>query len=118
MAAGSYSQENRFLSLTTPLGENVLLPSTFSVSERISSPYRIDIDVLTERSVKLAPKILLGEPITLELAYGDLEGSSRDFNGIVSEMAIGGEDERFRRYCITAVPKLWLLTLSSNFRCF
>lgn len=119
MPQGSYSQENRFLSLTTPLGENVLLPNTFSVSERISTPYRIDIDVLTERTVRVAPNTLLGEPVTLALAYGDLEGGGqRYFHGIVSELSIGGEDERFRRYRITAVPKLWLLTLSSNFRCF
>jgi type VI secretion system secreted protein VgrG len=118
MPEARYSLKNRFLSLTTPLGEEVLLPNNFTISERISAPYRIDIDVLAERTVKVTPQKLLGESVTLALAYGDLTGSSRYFNGIVSEVVIGAETERFRQYRITLVPKLWLLSLSHNFRCF
>jgi type VI secretion system secreted protein VgrG len=113
-----YSLENRFLSLTTPLGEDVLLPNTFTISERLSAPYRIDLDLLADRKVRVSPSKLLGEPVTLALAYGDLQGSRRYFHGIVSEMSQGAEDERFRRYRITVVPKLWLLTLSHHFRSF
>src|SRR4051794_1911083 len=114
--SGGYTQDNRFLSLNTPLGKDVLLLNQFRVSERISGLYRMELDVLYKGSVE--PKKLLGEPVSFSAAYGDLEGGKRWFHGIVSEVGIGGETERFRRYRLEVVPTLWLTSLTSNYRAF
>src|SRR5688572_12295024 len=113
-----FTQEQRFLSLTTPAGKDVLLLNSFSVSERISAPFRMELDVLCDVANTVDARNLLGKPVTFTAAYGDLSGGSRKFNGIVSEIAVGGETERFRQYRLVAVPKLWLLGLSTRFRSF
>ncbi|MBC8164294.1 MAG: type VI secretion system tip protein VgrG [Bryobacteraceae bacterium] len=119
MAGGQFTQDNRFLSLTTPLGKDVLLLNSFMVSERVSAPYRIELDVLYKGTVD--PNKLLGQPVNVTARYGDagaLESKGRNFDGIVSEIGIGGETERFRRFRLVVVPRLWLTTLSQNFRSF
>lgn len=113
-----FTQDHRFLTLTTSLGENELLPGSFSVSDRISTPYRIEIDALAKTGADPDVQSLLGQSIKLTLAYGDLSDGERHFHGIVSEVVAGGETERFRHYRIVAVPELWLLTLSWNFQAF
>lgn len=115
---GPFTQANRFLSLTTPAGKDVLLLNSFTVSERISAPYRIELDVLSDVSKTVDPKTLLGKPVSFSAAYGDLTGGKRQFHGIVSEVVVGGETERFRQYRIVAVPSLWLLGLATHFRVF
>ena len=113
-----FTQEHRFLSLTTSAGKDVLLLNSFGVSERISAPYRMELDVLSKSSTNVDPRSLLGQPVSVGVSYGKLDGGARAFHGIVSEAAIGGETERFRRYRLVAVPRLWLLSLSTNFRAF
>ena len=83
--SGPFTQDNRFLSLTTPQGKDVLLLNSFSVSERISAPYRIDLDVLTDENTKVEATSLLGKPVSFSAAYGDLTRSKRYFHGIVSD---------------------------------
>src|SRR6188768_347012 len=93
-----FTQDRRFLSLTTSAGKDVLLLNSFGVSERISAPYRIELDVLSKAGTNIDPRSLLGQPISFSVSYGKLDGGKRNFHGIVSEAAIGGESERFRRY--------------------
>jgi type VI secretion system secreted protein VgrG len=116
MPEGQFTQDNRFLSLTTPLGKDVLLLSSFMVSERLSAPYTIELDVLYKGKVN--PADLLGKPVSFSVAMHPLESDVRHFHGIVNEVNIGGETERFRNYRLVVVPKLWLLTLNRNFRVF
>jgi type VI secretion system secreted protein VgrG len=118
MAEAPFTQDQRFLSLTTPAGKDVLLLNSFGVSERISAPYRMELDVLSRAGTNIDPRTLLGQAISFSLSYGKLDAGKRHFHGIVSEAAIGGETERFRRYRLIVVPRLWLLTLSTNFRSF
>jgi type VI secretion system secreted protein VgrG len=66
MAGGTFTQDNRFLSLTTPLGKDVLLLNSFSVSERLSAPYRMELDVLYKGTVD--PRKLLGQPFSFSLS--------------------------------------------------
>ena len=84
---GSFTQDNRFLSLTTPMGKDVLLVNSFSVSERISTPYTLELDILFTGS--LDPKSLLGQNVALSVSYGDLTGGQRYFHGIVNEAGVG-----------------------------
>ena len=112
----SFTQNNRFLKLTTPLGQDVLLPNAFAVSERVSGLYTIELDVLQSGTADV--KTLLGQSVTLGVALDSNGNSYRYFNGIVSEVEIGEEVERFRRYRLVVVPRLWLSTLSAEFSVF
>jgi type VI secretion system secreted protein VgrG len=116
MPTSSFTQENRFLELTTPLGKNVLLLNSFSISEKVSALYTMELDALYKGTVD--PNRLLGQPITITVRMGDLEGTARYFHGIVNEVQIGDETERFRRFRLVVVPNLWLLTLTKNFKVF
>jgi type VI secretion system secreted protein VgrG len=108
-----FTQDDRFLELTTPLGKDKLLLNSFTISEKVSSPYTIELDTLYKGMVD--PKALLGQSITIKVKMGD---DARYFNGIVNEVEIGDETERFRRFRLVAVPRLWLLTLTKDFKVF
>ena len=43
---------------------------------------------------------------------------ARYFNGIVREVNVGSDSDRFRGFRLHAVSSLWLLTLAQNFRVF
>lgn len=116
MPGADFTQENRFLSLTTPLGKDVLLLNSFTVSERLSAPYRIELDCLHKGTLDV--KRLLGQSVSFSVRYDPVKPEHRTFHGIVSEMAMGGETERFRRFRLVLVPRLWITTLSTNFRSF
>lgn len=115
---GPFTQDKRFLSLTTPAGKDVLLLNSFTIFDRISAPFRMELDVLLDASRSIDPKSLLGKPISFSAAYGDLEGKQRYFNGICSRVVMGGETERFQQFHLVVVPRLWLSGLSTHFRSF
>jgi len=108
-----FTQDNRFLELTTPLGKDVLLLQSFSVSEKVSAPYTIELETLYKGMVDA--NALLGQPITIKVK---LDNGERYFHGIVNQLEIGDESERFRLYRLVAVPTLWLLTLIKDFDVF
>jgi type VI secretion system secreted protein VgrG len=112
----SFSQDNRFLELTTPLGKDVLLLNSFSISEKVSAPYAMELDVLYKGMVDA--KDLLGQAITIKVKLDDVESGARYFHGIVNQVGIGTETERFRRFRLVVVPQLWLLTLTKDFKVF
>jgi type VI secretion system secreted protein VgrG len=112
--SSSFTQNNRFLELTTPLGKDVLLLNSFSISEKLSAPYSMELDTLYKGMVD--PKALLGQPVSIKVKIDDT--TSRYFHGIVNEVEIGDETERFRHFRLVAVPKLWLLTLIKDFKVF
>jgi type VI secretion system secreted protein VgrG len=110
----SFTQDDRFLELTTPLGKDVLLLNSFSISEKVSSLFTMQLDTLFKGMVD--PKKLLGQPISIKVKID--ESTSRYFHGIVNEVEIGDETERFRHFRLVAVPSLWLLTLNKDFKVF
>ena len=114
MNPSSYTQDNRFLELTTPLGKDVLLINSFSVSEKVSGLYTIEIEALYKGMVD--PKKLLGQPISIKVKVEP--SGARYFHGIVNEVEIGSETERFRHFRLVAVPTTWLLTLTKDFKVF
>jgi type VI secretion system secreted protein VgrG len=117
--ASSYTQENRLLKLTASAGGNALLVQSFTVSERVSDIYEIDIEALTEAEAPvLKPAEVLGQPMTVRVSLDSDTNDARYFNGIVREYRVDGETERFRGYRFSVVPNLWLSTLSQNFRVF
>jgi type VI secretion system secreted protein VgrG len=110
-----WSQTNRLLSLSTPLGDDVLLLAGFSGREAISELFGFHLDLLSTH-----PKIdfskIIGQNVTISVRCFD--ETPRSISGIVSQFALSGEDSRFTRYQMTVVPWTWKLTRYSDCRIF
>jgi type VI secretion system secreted protein VgrG len=107
---------NRTIALTTPFGANVLLPRAMSGSERLSEPFRYDLQLLSEKG-ELNADDILGKELTLsyELPSG---GAKRFFNGMVTEFSQLGYRRRFHLYQVSIRPWFWLLTRTADCRIF
>ena len=60
-----YSQANRPMAVTTPLGADVLLLQQFSGTEAISRLFRFQLELLAESSTDIAFDQLLGQSVTV-----------------------------------------------------
>ena len=117
--SGLFTQQDRFLSIKTPLDFNVLLIDRFVAQEAISQPFRIQVDLLADITVgndrEVRPEELLGKPMTITVHR---EEGNRYFSGYVKRFATLSRGSRFVRYRAELVPWLSLLALSSNCRSF
>jgi len=106
-----FSQATSVLSVTTPLGADVLLLDAFEGVEAVSQPFKF---ILTMRSDQtgLDPTAIVGKSVTVKMAVPS--GPERYFNGIVSRFLHSGGDTTFSSYSAELVPTLWLLTLSRD----
>lgn len=115
------TQENRPISISTPLGPDVLLLESFRGSEGISSLFHFDLSLFSETH-DIDFQQIVGESVTITVDLS--EDNQRFFNGIISVFsqarshADTGQDSRFSRYTATLVPRLWLLTRTSDMRIF
>ena len=108
-------QETRQLSLSTPLGENVLFLTAFSGSEEMSRLFQFELDMIADNP-SIAAADIVGKNVTFAIELTD--GSQRFFNGFVSEFVAGDVGEGRRSYEATVVPWLWFLTQTSDCRIF
>ncbi len=117
-----YSQANRPLAVTTPLGTDVLLLQQFSGEESLSKLFRFELDLLAESTATIAFDSILGQGVTVTLLMPD--GTPRYLNGIVSRFSQGQRipsaqgGGTFTRYRAEVVPKLWMLTRIYQSRIF
>ncbi len=116
-----YTQENRLISVETPLGKDVLLLGSFSGAEGVSTPFTFELNLLSENHAVSFPAIV-GKNVTISVVLAS--GDKRYFNGIVSRFAQGrggdeaGGDPRFSAYRATVVPTFWLLSRTTDSRIF
>ena len=116
------TQENRLLSILTPLGKDFLLLNRLSATEEISSLFSFEVELLHEETepgfeaTEIAVESILGQAATIQIAQRD--GTIRDLNGMVSHFAQRHRDERFSYYYATIVPHVWLLTQRRSSRIF
>src|SRR5580698_10398394 len=103
----AYSQENRLISLTTPLGDDVLLLAGFSGHEAISRLFSFHLDLLTEQG-PITFTDIIGKNVTISVTQSD--NTPRYFNGMVSRFAQSGKDATFMHYQMEVVPWTWMLT--------
>ena len=117
-----YSQANRPMGVSTPLGPDVLLLQRFSGSEFLSGLFRFQLEMLAESSTDIAFDQVLGQSLSITLQMPN--GSSRYFNGIVNRFSQGEQipsaigNDFFTRYEAEIVPQLWLLTRKAQCRIF
>lgn len=111
-----YTQDNVYLSVTTPLGKDVLLLQGFQGEEALSRPFHFTLELRSERrDVDFSQVVGRDAAISLVLRPGD---SERYLHGVVTRFVQAGTFEDFTRYIAELRPRLWLLTLTRDSRIF
>ncbi|MGH7153885.1 MAG: contractile injection system protein, VgrG/Pvc8 family, partial [Acetobacteraceae bacterium] len=97
--------------MTSPLGDDQLIPISLSAQESISEPFYFDVTAVCQSGL-IDPNQLLDNAacITLRNAGGDI----RYFHGIVQHVRAmndlrGPAGITYRAYQIIMVPRLWFL---------
>jgi type VI secretion system secreted protein VgrG len=107
----SFTQTERVISVKTALPTDTLLLKSMTATERLSSLFEFQLELVSE-DFEIAASRVLGQPMTVSLQL--LDGSTRWFNGVCNRFSHAGHEDRFCRYRATLVPWLWLLTRSSD----
>ncbi|MBI4523606.1 MAG: type VI secretion system tip protein VgrG [Deltaproteobacteria bacterium] len=112
----NFTQENRQMEVTTPLGKDKLLLVAFAGQEAISQLFSFQLDLLAENNAEISFDKLLGEEINIRLDLPD--GKKRHFSGICKRISQRERDFVFTAYRMEIVPELWLLTKKAQSRIF
>ena len=111
--------DSRFLLITSPLGPGALIATRLAVSERLGSPFSIEVEVLGSDPALTAADLLTQE-ITVTVAQTvDEQLVQRHFHGLVAafeRLGPGAADRTAFR--LVAVPGVWRLGLKQNCRIF
>jgi len=111
----AYTQENRLISIDTPLGADVLLLTDFSGHEGVSRLFSFSLDLLSEQK-SISFDDIVGQNVTIKISVGD--SGERYWNGFVSRFAQSGTDAKFTHFQMEVVPWLWFLTRNADCRIF
>ena len=111
-----FTQDNRLINITTPLGKDVLLLSSITGVEGLSQLFHFTVEMVAENSENVKFEDLLGQPATIEILLHD--GGSRYINGIINKVIRKERGLTFTGFTADIVPKLWLLTKASQSRIF
>lgn len=113
--ATTYSQDNSYLAVSTPFGENVLLLNSMHGVESISSMFYFDLEMAsTDASLDFSK--IVGKSVTVSLNLD--ESQARYINGIVTRFVQTGGNLQFATYHAEIRPWLWWLTLQKDSRVF
>ena len=103
----TFTQANRPMAVTTPLGADALLLVSLSGQEGLSSLFNFQLNVVAETRTKVSFESLLGKSVTVRL--DQTRGQRRFVNGICNRISQGGSDAVFTSYRLDIVPKFWFL---------
>ncbi|MFT7285906.1 MAG: type VI secretion system secreted protein VgrG [Halieaceae bacterium] len=108
-------QSSRILRITTPLPDDRHAVSACVGVERINDLYSFKISIVTG-SDPINPEELLGEEVTLTLAYAGVE---RPVFGLVAGFwQVESSGDNVFQYEMEVVPRLWILGLCTHNRIF
>jgi type VI secretion system secreted protein VgrG len=111
-----FTQDNVYLSVTTPLGRDVLLLHGFQGEEALSRPFHFTLELRSDRrDVDFSQVVGRDAAISLVLPPGDNE---RYLHGVVTRFVQAGTFADFTQYIAELRPRLWLLTLTRDSRIF
>lgn len=114
-------QENRSVRVYSVLGDNALLFSTLSGSERMSTLFNYRLELISE-DFQINLDDLLGTYLTIELELPPSEvvppNSYRYLHGVVSDCAHVSGDGEYAHYQFSIRPWFWLLTRTADCRIF
>jgi type VI secretion system secreted protein VgrG len=108
-----YTQASRPMRVSTALGEDVLLLTGFRAAEGISTPFAIELDLVSEDSA-IVPDDVLRSAVVVTVSLPD--GTERHFHGLVNRFSQGPRDADLTSYRAEVVPWLWFLSLTRGCR--
>ena len=114
-----FVQDERPITINTPLGKDVLLLAGIRGAESISQLFSLELDLLSENN-SISFEDIVGKPVLITVKRP--KGDDRFFHGIISRFAQYTLKEaiaqRLSGYRATMVPWTWLLTRTSDSRIF
>jgi type VI secretion system secreted protein VgrG len=112
----TYTQAQRLLHITTPLGGDTLLLTAFSGREELSRLFSYQLELFSEQE-DIDPTTIVGKNVTWSV-LGVMD-EPRYFNGFVNRFSAGSRSARkLRAYRAEVVPWLWFLIRTANCRIF
>lgn len=105
---------SRTAMFVSPFGPSVALLS-MSGRETMGRPFTFEVDLLSD-SDSLDLKEILAKPASVILER--LDGTLREFNGLVTELALVGEHGNLARYRCVLRPALWFIGQNRKCRIF
>ncbi|RQQ04651.1 type VI secretion system tip protein VgrG [Burkholderia stagnalis] len=124
------TQDNRYVTLDTPLGQDVLLVNAAVIDEHVNQLPEIHLDLLSHRN-NIGPEQIVGQRVKIAL---DPQGKTfsltkivaasaetderRYFDGYVASFGRVGNSGTVTRYEMSVVPWFWFLTRSTDCRIF
>jgi type VI secretion system secreted protein VgrG len=117
MAKTTYTQANRLIAVTTPLGEDALMLKGFQMRDEVGRPFVCELELRSADHTIKFDKII-GQNVTIRVQQTN--GQTRYINGYVSRFSQEGavSEGRINRYRATVVPWLWFLTRTADCRIF
>jgi type VI secretion system secreted protein VgrG len=109
------TQKNRRLKVTSPFGEDDLIPTSLKAWERVSGLFEFECAFVSERE-NLDFNEIVGQGVGLELEGRG--GDARHFHGVVASFSQSDADAGNIEYRAKLVPWLWFLTRSADCRIF
>ncbi len=109
---------NRYLYLTTPLGEDKLLLSGFTGKEALSELFEFELELLADNTTAVDFGKLIGQKVSFGVQGADSRLDPRHLHGIVTEFSQGSRDFEFTSFRMTIVPEVWKLTRRFRSRIF
>lgn len=105
-----------FLSMTSPLAPNTLIPVALEAEEAIDAPFLITLDMVSDQD-DIAPDSLLHLPVCVKLQQS--EQPVRYFHGLVRDFAATGAAPRGQwAYRAEIVPRFWFLRQGEDSRVY
>jgi len=112
--ANDFTQANRRLQITTPLGPDALVLTSVSGQEGMSRLFGFDAELLG-RDQTCDFDAIVGKNVTISIL---MSGGKRYINGIVSRFKQSGSVGDHGSYRAEIVPWLWFLTRTTDCRIF
>ncbi len=113
-----FLEANRYLYLTTPLGDDKLLLRSFEGDEAISRLFSFELDLEAENTTSVDFDKLIGQKVSFGIQGTDPGQTPRHFHGIVVELGQGARDPRLTTYSMTVAPEIWKLSCIVRSRIF
>ncbi|HUD60547.1 MAG TPA: type VI secretion system tip protein TssI/VgrG, partial [Acetobacteraceae bacterium] len=116
-----WSRANALMAMTSPLGDDVLIPISLSAQEAISQPFQFDVRAVCQKR-GIDPNDLLDKPACVVLQ--DAGKPVRYFHGIVRSLTAAGTTrsadavDAHQLYQLTLVPRLWFLSQTIDCRVY
>ncbi len=111
----NFTQTNRSLAITTPLGENVLLLLSISGTESVSRLFDYHLELLSENDA-IDFQTIVGKQVCASVTLAD--GTERHWNGFISRFSQGSWDGAIVSYHAQMVPWLWFCSRTADCRIF